>query len=176
MLKYLMRDLLSALRFLPWGIGAGIIVAMILNKVNVRRVHAGRKSVPALAVMCFYMYVVILMMITFFSRESSMGRRIDLELFSTWGINDRNNAYVIENVLLFIPYGMVCPWYLKRARHFVSCTVLGLLTSLFIEWLQLVTGRGVFQIDDILTNMLGSMIGYLIFWILCRLIRSTKET
>ena len=103
MLKYLMRALLSALRFLPWGIGAGIIVAMILNKVNVRRVHAGRKSVPALAVMCFYMYVVILMMITFFSRESSMGRRIDLELFSTWGINDRNNAYVIENVLLFIP-------------------------------------------------------------------------
>ena len=32
---------------------------------------------------------------------------MDLELFSTWGINDRNNAFVVENVLLFIPYGFV---------------------------------------------------------------------
>ncbi len=169
MLKYLVRDLLSALRFLPWGIVAGIVVVMILNMVNVRRSHTGRKSVPTPAAVCFYMYVVILLVITFFSRESGSGRGIDLELFSTWGINDRNNAYVVENVLLFIPYGVVCSWYLKKIRSFVACTALGLLSSLGIEWLQLLTQRGVFQIDDILTNMLGSMIGYLLFRIICRL-------
>ena len=169
MLKYLIRDLLSALRFLPWGIMAGIIVAMILNMVNARRSHTGRKLVPAPAAVCFYMYVVILLVITFFSRESGSGKGIDLELFSTWGINDRNNAYVVENVLLFIPYGIVCSWYLKKIRSFVGCTALGLLSSLGIEWLQLLTQRGVFQIDDILTNMLGSMIGYLLFHIICRL-------
>ncbi len=171
MLKYLIRDLISVLRFLPWGIMAGIVVAIILNNVNGKCAHTGRKIVPAPAAVCFYMYVVILLMITFFSRESGSGRGIDLEFFSTWGINDRNNAYVVENILLFIPYGMVCPWYLKKVRSFISCTALGLVSSLGIEWLQLVTQRGVFQIDDILTNMLGSMIGYLLFRVAGRLCR-----
>ena len=81
MLKYLIRDLISVLRFLPWGIMAGIVVAMILNKVNGKRAHTGRKIVPAPAAVCFYMYVVILLMITFFSRESGSGRGIDLEMY-----------------------------------------------------------------------------------------------
>ncbi len=169
MLKYLIRDLVSALRFLPWGIVTGIAVAMILSIVNARQSPAGRKTIPA--AVCFYMYVVILLVITFFSRESGSGRGMDLEIFSTWGINDRNNAYVVENVLLFIPYGMVSPWYLKKIRSFMACTALGLISSLGIELLQLLTQRGVFQIDDILTNMLGSMIGYLLFQIISRLCR-----
>ena len=32
-----------------------------------------------------------------------------------------------------------------------------------VEVLQLVTGRGYFQIDDLMTNTLGALIGFLIF-------------
>ena len=61
-------------------------------------------SLPAVS--CLVMYVAVLLAITYFSRESgSRSGMMDLELFSTWGINNRNNAYVVENVLLFIPYG-----------------------------------------------------------------------
>ncbi len=163
MIKYLWKDIMSMLRFLPYGIAAGLVVALILGRVNARRSQRGRALLPVSGAVCFFMYVVILLVITFFSRESGSGSGMDLDLFSTWGINDRNNAYVIENVLLFIPFGMVCPWYLKRARSFVACTALGLSCSVGIELLQHLTRRGFFQIDDILTNVLGSIIGYLIF-------------
>ena len=39
----------------------------------------------------------------------------------------------------------------------------GAVTSFGIEFLQLVTRRGFFQIDDILTNVLGTVIGWLVF-------------
>lgn len=91
---------------------------------------------------------------------------MDLELFSTWGINDRNNAYVVENVLLFIPYGFLGAWTSGRLRRILLCGVFGFLTSVGIESLQLVTRRGFFQIDDILTNTLGTVIGCGIFCII----------
>jgi glycopeptide antibiotics resistance protein len=39
----------------------------------------------------------------------------------------------------------------------------GFLTSLFIEILQLVSARGIFQADDIITNTIGSLVGYLLY-------------
>ena len=97
------------------------------------------------------------------SRESGNSKGFDLELFSTWGINDRNNAYVIENIMLFVPYGFLGSWAFEKMGNFFRCLALGALTSLYIESLQLVTGRGFFQIDDILTNTLGAVIGCLVY-------------
>lgn len=163
MLKYIIRDLTSMLHFAPYGILAGIVVLLLCVLMNAWRTIRRREKVPVPATVCFYMYVVIILVITFFSRESGSGKGLDLKLFSTWGINDRNNAYAIENILLFIPFGFVCPWHMKKVRSFLKCSGMGFLTSLAIECMQLVTYRGVFQIDDILTNLIGSMIGFIFF-------------
>lgn len=164
MLDYIIKDLFSVFRYLPYGIVAGIIVAVLLSAVNETRLKYNKKPIPIAAVTCYVMYLVIIIFITFLSRENgSRNVKIDLSFFSTWGINDRNNALVIENILLFVPYGFVCPWAIKSARKFISCTLFGLLTSTCIETMQLITGRGYFQIDDILTNMIGTIIGYIFF-------------
>ena len=67
---------------------------------------------------------------------------------------------------MFLPYGFLASWAFKRMRRFWNCTLLGAVTSLGIESLQLITARGYFQIDDILTNTLGTVIGYLVYWLL----------
>ncbi len=173
MIKYLFRDLSNVSRYLPYGLAAGMLTAFGLSVVNDHRVRRGRRPFSVAATTCFFMYVVILLFITFLSRETGSGRGIDLELFSTWGINDRNNAYVVENVLLFIPYGFVCAWAIPPARRFLACLLLGLATCVGIEYLQLVTQRGYFQIDDVLTNTLGAIVG----WVLFRCVpRRRKET
>ena len=77
--------------------------------------------------------------------------------------SNRNNALVVENVLLFVPYGFLLPWVFEKVRGFFKTGFWGLLTSVCVEVLQLVSGRGYFQIDDILTNTLGTLIGFLIF-------------
>lgn len=163
MLKYIVSDMVATLCYLPYGIIAGLLAAMMLGRFNRGRKGQGKETVSLPAVTCLVMYIAVMLAITYFSRESGSRIGMDLELFSTWGINKRNNAYVVENVLLFIPYGFVLAWAWARERHFVWNLLTGALTSVAIECMQLVTGRGYFQIDDILTNILGTILGYLCY-------------
>ena len=161
MLKYLWKDLMDALKYLPFGLLAGVVFVFLLMAAYAL---TGKKRPAGMwAHAAFIMYVVILLCITFFSRESGSRSGVDLKLFSTWGINARNNAFVIENIILFIPYGLVCAWAFPVLRSLIPCAMTGLVTSLLIESMQLYTHRGYYQVDDILTNLLGSIIGYLIF-------------
>lgn len=172
MLDYIVRDVTSVFRYLPYGLLAGIIVTIILSAINDRRVRKNKAPFSVMAITGFFMYMVVLLFITFLSREDGSSKGIDLELFSTWGINTRNNAYVIENILLFIPFGFFCAWVIPAARKLWSCTLIGAATSLGIEFLQLVTGRGFFQIDDVLTNTLGAVAGYVLY---CCLFKTNRR-
>ena len=170
MFQYILSDIRSVLHFWPYGVAAGIFVLMFLLFANYVRGRRGKGKLAVTGTVFFYMYLAIIFAITFFSRENGAGRVMDLELFSSWGINDRNNAYVVENVLLFVPYGIFCAWYLAGSAGFLKNGAIGLFTSVLVECLQLFTGRGVFQIDDILTNCLGSVIGYCIFCIVAAIL------
>lgn len=161
MFYYICRDMMNSLKYLPFGIFAGIVCFLVLSAWNKRRKKGGKGSIPVAVWTLFFTCLAVILMITFWSRESGCQKDLDLELFSTWGINRRNNAYVIENVLLFVPYGILCPMAFRRAEKFRYCLLAGAFTSVSIELLQLVTGRGFFQIDDILTNVLGTVAGYL---------------
>lgn len=165
--SYIYRDMISMLRYLPYGLAMGIPVAAVLLLVMGRvRKRKQEEKAAWLPVALFGFYLSLMLIITFLSRESGGGSVLDLELFSTWGINNRNNAFVVENVLLFVPYGFLGCWAFRRMKSFVRCTLLGAATSLTIECMQLITGRGFFQIDDIVTNTIGAMAGYLFFRLL----------
>jgi glycopeptide antibiotics resistance protein len=163
MCAYIIKDLLAVFRYLPYGMIVGILAVLLIGTLNDINRKKGKKTIPVAALVSFYMYAAIILCITFLSRETGSRRGMDLKLFSTWGINDRNNAYVIENVLLFIPFGFICPWSFKKFKNPLRCIGAGFITSLFIETLQLITRRGYFQIDDIITNTIGMMVGYVIY-------------
>ena len=152
------------LRYLPYSLVTGVpVTALLLAAVNFLRKRRKKEAAAVLPLVLFGFYLSVMLVITFLSRESGGGSVFDLKLFSTWGINNRNNAMVVENVLLFIPYGFFGCWAFERTKSFLWCTLLGVGTSLSIECLQLATGRGFFQIDDIVTNTMGAMAGYLFF-------------
>lgn len=171
MIKYIVKDLTAAANYLPHGIAAGVVIVLLLRVVNDRRVRRQKTPFSVASVTALLVYMFIVLCITFLSRESGSSNGIDMEFFSTWGINDRNNAFVIENILLFIPYGFLVPWVVPGFRNLFSCLLLGLTTCLGIEYMQLITARGYFQVDDILTNTLGTILGYIIFKIYTRIRR-----
>ena len=176
MIKYIVRDILSAFHYLPFGMFAGILMAFAVSAVNDWRVKKGKKTISVAAVTCFAIYMAILLVITLFSRESgSSTNGIDLQLLSTWGINQRNNALVIENILLFIPYGCTMAWAIPATRMFHRNLFCGLMTSLLVEVVQLVTGRGFFQLDDIITNVMGQIIGFCLFTLVYALGRGVRK-
>ena len=74
-------------------------------------------------------------------------------------LTDITNSYL--NVLLFIPLGIFVPCLWPEYRSMMKTVGLGLMTSLGIEILQIFTFRAT-DINDVITNVAGTMIGYLI--------------
>lgn len=163
MFKYFVKDMTAVLKYIPFGIIASLFVAFVFMLMNKVRAKRGEKLIRVWASTFFIVYVVIMLILTFLSRENGSTHVLDLQLFSTLKINARNNAYVLENILFFVPYGYLLAEVFRPARTAVGSLFFGLATSFFIEWIQYVTGRGVFQIDDILTNVVGAFVGFLIY-------------
>jgi len=68
---------------------------------------------------------------------------------------------IVGNIVLFIPFGFFVSYYLKNKKMFTS-VILTLITSTTIEVVQYYIGR-VFDIDDIILNLVGGIIGFLLF-------------
>lgn len=109
------------------------------------------------------------------SREPGSRQGIDITLFQTWGVTPQEHAFVIENILLFVPFGVLFPLAVAGSKNgdgravdrLSKCTVLfGFLCSVCIETVQLITERGYCQLDDVVMNTLGSLAGYIIFLII----------
>ncbi|MFD1411299.1 VanZ family protein [Lapidilactobacillus gannanensis] len=72
------------------------------------------------------------------------------------------------NILWFIPFGMLQPLLQHRRPHFFSTVLLGMLLSLSIETLQFFLATGVADIDDLIFNTLGTVLGYGLYWLFLR--------
>lgn len=68
------------------------------------------------------------------------------------------------NVLLFIPFGVLLPLLIHRFHSIIRTTVGSAAFSLFYEVVQLLFGFGSFDVDDVLLNTIGGMIGYGLFY------------
>ena len=77
---------------------------------------------------------------------------------------------VLGNMLIFMPFGLFISYILKSKKIF-PITLITLITSITIETTQLIIGR-VFDIDDILLNVLGSLFGYYLFVLIEQIIPS----
>ena len=69
------------------------------------------------------------------------------------------------NMMLFVPMGYLLPYVFRwfRARVRIRPVLFCLLLSLAVENLQLISRRGRYDFDDIISNTLGGWIGQLLF-------------
>ena len=76
---------------------------------------------------------------------------------------DRLNSFenLFGNILVFIPYGMLYPLaFPKKKDYFIFLpSVFLFVTS--IELFQLLSAFGAFDVDDILLNCMGALIGFI---------------
>lgn len=68
---------------------------------------------------------------------------------------------IIGNILLFMPFGLFVAAYLNVRKLFPTI-ILTLISSISIEIIQFLIGR-VFDVDDIILNLVGGIIGGLLF-------------
>lgn len=79
-----------------------------------------------------------------------------------WGrINSFEN--LVGNIVLFVPYGILLPCIWEKAKHFFSLALSALVFIFGLELVQMWTNFGSFDVDDILLNFLGAVLGYFVY-------------
>ncbi|MCM1044729.1 MAG: VanZ family protein [Candidatus Gastranaerophilales bacterium] len=128
----------------------------------------------------FICYMFIVLGATLFSRENTRFNDKIAPLFysyrAAW-VYFSNSAWrnIILNFCMFIPFGFLLPLGIKRLRKFWTIYLAGFGFSLLIESTQLFLGCGTFELDDIMGNTVGAMIGYGLFAIAFFLVSKSKK-
>ena len=68
----------------------------------------------------------------------------------------------ILNIILFIPLGIMLPFLWKKYNNLKTTLIFGFSMSLVIELLQILTYRAT-DINDLIANTLGAVVGYFVF-------------
>ncbi len=133
----------------------------------------------------FYLYIIVLAYFLFFSESFGRGSfseeyRYNLELFveikrfikyrqlvgfDVFMIN------ILGNIIAFMPFGFLLPIVYEKYRGFFRVAFYSLLFSLAAEAIQMVTRVGIFDVDDILLNTGGGILGYLLYVVCRQLVR-----
>lgn len=74
---------------------------------------------------------------------------------------------VVGNVLMFMPFGFFASYYLDNKKPWLTI-FLTVIASFSIEVVQMAIGR-VFDVDDILLNIVGGTLGYFCYYLLAKI-------
>lgn len=178
MFELIIKDIMEVAGYLPTGIVCGciaVVVYLMYTMSSVRKkVRPERYVRRSIVWFLLVVYLAVMVATVFLSREPGSRQGVDMTLFQTWGVTPQEHAFVIENILLFVPFGVLFPMAVEGSQNGGSrmtdrlsrCTVVfGFLCSVCIETVQLITERGYCQLDDVVMNTLGSLVGYIIFLI-----------
>lgn len=143
------------------------LLIVIVSKRSKREINLADIA----AFFCLIVYLNIIMQLTLLGRKDGSRIGVELSLFGYLG-NGRFSRqmlmYAVLNVFLFVPYGFIIRWlpWFRKQKESVSIllsTMVCLATSLLIEMVQLVTERGYYELEDLVCNTLGGLIGGLLF-------------
>ncbi len=117
----------------------------------------------------FWMFIAIIYMLLLYQLVT----RVDVNLTSGKNLVPFNEIMrykfgsklfmlnVVGNIVMFIPFGYIIAAYIKPKMIWTNL-IIAAIVSTTIEFVQLNIGRS-FDIDDIILNTLGSIIGFLIY-------------
>lgn len=70
---------------------------------------------------------------------------------------------LVGNIVAFVPFGFLLPYVIKREKCFFIMLFQSFFLVVGIEVFQLFSAFGAFDVDDILLNCFGAVLGYLVY-------------
>ncbi|MCR5798801.1 MAG: VanZ family protein [Lachnospiraceae bacterium] len=117
-------------------------------------------------------YFSFLLYVAIFMRDIGVRRELELRPFHILLNWNYEKALIVENIIFFVPAGILIGMACKSVKKTLLITA---LISLLIEVAQFVFALGKSEVDDIICNVLGGSIGMLIVWIVARCIGSKRN-
>jgi len=153
-------------------LGSLLIVAMFIIYVFNSKIDNKRNYIYALLLLG---YVLIVFGATVFCRKTLGYQQIELMPFWIYmevleGNPGVTPMDIINNIILLLPIGVLLTCIFPNIRV-GNVFVIGFLLSLGIELLQYFLWKGVAQLDDLMHNTLGCVMG----WYLCKKLFAKDE-
>lgn len=135
-----------------------------------RKKSKGEKPFPwlkAVLTLAFVGYITIVLFVTLLRYGGYGYSSTNFHLFRAWreawnNYSFKNWLNVLLNIAMFVPFGCLLPLLSSHFKKWYVLLLTGAGASLFIEVMQYVTGRGLFDVDDLFTNTIGAALGYYI--------------
>ena len=147
---------------------------------------AKRKDADALCRVLFFFYGLLMLWLLFGQRVDTLGQgrpyleqlksNLNLQPMQTlrllWSLAQRENGdYLVRfavfnlvgNVLMFIPLGYFLPRLNRTLRGFFRTVAVSGAIIVAVELFQLFSMLGSCDIDDLILNLAGTVIGYILF-------------
>lgn len=141
--------------------------------------HFGDMNHGILAV--FVVYLIVVAYVTVFSRDTTGDHTTSLLRMDMLQTALRTHSlkpikHILQNVALFVPLGFLLPYIDRENLDNFTCPFLfSLALTVLIESTQLMLNLGQADLTDIAANVLGGILGYLLYRLLCRLGFSVEE-
>lgn len=138
---------------------------------------------------CYILFLIKLLILSrvslldLFNSQRTLNRSINLipfhsitEYISGSTANLKRFAFsnVVGNIVIFIPLGIYLP-LLKKDKRVITNLLFIFIVSLFVEIIQGLLGIGASDIDDIILNSLGGLVGILGYKFLLFILRDEKK-
>lgn len=140
-----------------------LIVLITLRLVYLKVNHKRFVLYKELLSLSFIIYILLLFeLVTSTDFESYSNNFIPFKEMFRYSLTSKLfYRNVIGNILLFVPFGFFASYYLNNKKASVI-TIVTLIVSGCAEGMQYYLGR-VFDIDDIILNLVGGIVGFLIY-------------
>lgn len=149
----------------PMSFIVGLVSAFILGTILFVVALGWKKGMKWSAGWLLVEYLFLLLYLAVFVRNTQAGWTYNLSPFWSYQAirkgRDDILAQVIMNVLAFIPIGLLLGTF--KGMKWWQALLIALCFSMLIELLQLVLKRGLAEIDDVVHNGVGCVIGYWAF-------------
>ena len=91
---------------------------------------------------------------------------VNLKLFEVFKIYKLSDLQIVGNFIMLLPLGIYFPLLYKKLRRFFPVLLASFGVSLMIEFLQLATRYRSADVDDLLLNTAGAIVGYILYRII----------
>ena len=152
-------------------VGAEFLLIGLYYFLYHKKQQSNRKKInfkQLILVALFIGYIVFVCELTIFGRGSSHFMQMNLQPFSgyidawkKYSLRDLQNC--IFNIFMFVPLGVFLPLLFSKFKLFKWLLPVVVIATLSIETYQILTGAGIFELDDLINNSLGGIIGYQLY-------------
>ncbi len=154
--------IISLYQDIPQEVYEGLLSVFCLGVVSFIAWKGFKIGLRYSAALLLLEYIFLIFCSTVIFRATGETRQYDFHPFWSY---DRPDLLVenIMNVAVFIPVGLLLGSLLKVKGSWLMTLIIGLGISMMVEALQFFFMKGFSELDDVMHNTLGCVVGYMIF-------------